>query len=185
MRNLTLQRGPCNFLDLRISPWEIPFLLLLCFSPLSVLLLSGVYHSGPHPYPHPGRFSLSLSLSSPRGSGAEAERALVRAHAAQGGPERVVARQALGPSGSGGRARRPQQTLAQRGSAGAGAGAWLLAAQAHERRRHTGDAGSGARGRLWLGPQELERAGGVVVEGFCARCGNAVASTLTSRPTPW
>jgi hypothetical protein len=29
MGNFTLPRGPCNFLDLRISPWEILFPLLL------------------------------------------------------------------------------------------------------------------------------------------------------------
>jgi hypothetical protein len=37
MRNLTLLRGPCNFLNLRIIPWEVLFLLLL-----SVFLLSGI-----------------------------------------------------------------------------------------------------------------------------------------------
>jgi hypothetical protein len=34
MRNYALQKGPCNFLNLRTSPWKIPFLLLLCFSSL-------------------------------------------------------------------------------------------------------------------------------------------------------
>jgi hypothetical protein len=34
MRNYALQKGPCNFLNLRTSPCEIPFLLLLCFSSL-------------------------------------------------------------------------------------------------------------------------------------------------------
>jgi hypothetical protein len=32
MGNFVLQKGPCNFLKLHISPWGIPFLLLLCFS---------------------------------------------------------------------------------------------------------------------------------------------------------
>jgi hypothetical protein len=36
MRNYALQKGPCNFLDLRISPWGIPFLLLLCSSSLTL-----------------------------------------------------------------------------------------------------------------------------------------------------
>jgi hypothetical protein len=44
MRNFTLPRGPCNFLNLRISPWEVLFLLLLYFfSSLSVLPLFGVF----------------------------------------------------------------------------------------------------------------------------------------------
>jgi hypothetical protein len=34
MRNFTLPKGPYNFLNLRISPWEVLFLLLLCFSSL-------------------------------------------------------------------------------------------------------------------------------------------------------
>jgi hypothetical protein len=34
MRNFTLLRGPCNFLNLRISPWEILLLFLLCSSSL-------------------------------------------------------------------------------------------------------------------------------------------------------
>jgi hypothetical protein len=42
MRNYALQKGPCNFLNLRTSPWEIPFLLLLCFSSLSLLPLPSV-----------------------------------------------------------------------------------------------------------------------------------------------
>jgi hypothetical protein len=42
MRNFTLPRGPCNFLNLRISPWEVLFLFLLCSSSLSVYPLSGV-----------------------------------------------------------------------------------------------------------------------------------------------
>jgi hypothetical protein len=40
MRNYALHKGPCNFLNSRISPWEISFLFLLCFSSLSVLPLS-------------------------------------------------------------------------------------------------------------------------------------------------
>jgi hypothetical protein len=32
MRNLTLQKSPYNFLNLRMSPWEVSFLFLLCFS---------------------------------------------------------------------------------------------------------------------------------------------------------
>jgi hypothetical protein len=32
MRNYALQKGPCSFLNLRISPWEVSFLFLLYFS---------------------------------------------------------------------------------------------------------------------------------------------------------
>jgi hypothetical protein len=34
MGNFTLPRGPCNFLNLLIGPWEVLFLFLLCFSSL-------------------------------------------------------------------------------------------------------------------------------------------------------
>jgi hypothetical protein len=42
MRNYALQKGPCNFLNLRTSPWEIPFLLLSIF-PLSLFFLSRAF----------------------------------------------------------------------------------------------------------------------------------------------
>jgi hypothetical protein len=44
MRNYNLPRGPCNFLNLRISPWEILLLLPLCFSSLSGVLLAPLLH---------------------------------------------------------------------------------------------------------------------------------------------
>jgi hypothetical protein len=56
MQNFTLPKGPCNFLNLRISPWEVLFLLLLCFSSLSVLPLPSVS------FPHRRRFFWGLSL---------------------------------------------------------------------------------------------------------------------------
>jgi hypothetical protein len=37
MGNYALQKGPCNFLNLRINPWEVPFHFLLCSSSLSAL----------------------------------------------------------------------------------------------------------------------------------------------------
>jgi hypothetical protein len=40
MGNYALQKGPSSFLKLRISPWRIPFLLLLCFSFLSLFIFS-------------------------------------------------------------------------------------------------------------------------------------------------
>jgi hypothetical protein len=40
MRNYALQKGPCSFLNLRISPWEVPFPFLLCFLSLSLSALS-------------------------------------------------------------------------------------------------------------------------------------------------
>jgi hypothetical protein len=39
MGNYTLQKGPCNFPNLRISPWEVLFPFLFCSSSLSALLL--------------------------------------------------------------------------------------------------------------------------------------------------
>jgi hypothetical protein len=100
-----------------------------------------------HPYPHPSRsslsLSLSLSLSSPRGSGgAEAEQALVRAHAARGGPERVVARQALGPA----RERAAHSTLEQ-ARCWRGGRAERLAGAGASRRAGGADAGGSWRRR--------------------------------------
>jgi hypothetical protein len=46
MGNLTLQKGPYDFLNLCISPWGISFLLLLCSSSLSLLSSPGVSSSG-------------------------------------------------------------------------------------------------------------------------------------------
>jgi hypothetical protein len=40
MGNYALQKGPCSFIKLRISPWGIPFLLLLCFSFLPLFIFS-------------------------------------------------------------------------------------------------------------------------------------------------
>jgi hypothetical protein len=71
MRNFTLPRGPCNFLDLRISPWEIPFpflLSLFCLSPWRLFLFSL-----PPAALLPGRSSpasLPLLTQVTRGSGA-------------------------------------------------------------------------------------------------------------------
>jgi hypothetical protein len=97
-------------LNLRISPWEIPFLLLLCFS--SLWRLSS---------PRQRRLCLGhfpcLPSSPPSGLGGVASGdAMARA------------------APSGGRARRLQQALAQRGSASAGTGV----ARAPEQRRAGG-----------------------------------------------
>jgi hypothetical protein len=111
MRNYALQKGPCDFLNLCTSPWEIPFLLLLCFSSLSVLLLPGVSLSCLHPYPHPGHpflFSTRLGRCGP-GSWARA------------GAEAGDARE---PSGGGGRSRRARAGRAATRAAAARAARW-------------------------------------------------------------
>jgi hypothetical protein len=67
MRNFTLPRGPCSFLNSCISPWEIPFLLLLCSSSLC--------HSFPPPAAAPSGCFPPPSLCS--ASGAAAPRGLL------------------------------------------------------------------------------------------------------------
>jgi hypothetical protein len=104
MRNFTLPRGSCNFLDLRISPWEIPFLLLL-----SISLLPGALSFSPN------RWHLSLwlptggiSLSGPNrrrgsgGAGAVARRRRSwRAGARRHGAGAALARERHAGSGDG------------------------------------------------------------------------------------
>jgi hypothetical protein len=66
MRNFTLPRGPCNFLNLRTSPWEILFLLPLCSPSLWHPFFS------PPAAPLPGGFSpASLPLRAPARRGSE------------------------------------------------------------------------------------------------------------------
>jgi hypothetical protein len=55
MGNFALQKGPCNFLKLRISPWGNLFLLLLCFFSPSCL-----YPFLFHRRQHQSSFPLSL-----------------------------------------------------------------------------------------------------------------------------
>jgi hypothetical protein len=66
MENFTLQIGPCNFLILRFSPWEVPIPFLLCFSSPSALsvpcrLFLPFLHWQPHLV-----FSASFSPLSPQ-----------------------------------------------------------------------------------------------------------------------
>jgi hypothetical protein len=78
MGNFTLQKGPCSFLKLRISPWGIPPILLLCsplswrssffFSPAAPLSLSLLFQGLSLPASFP------LSLSSVRGALLQAAR---------------------------------------------------------------------------------------------------------------
>jgi hypothetical protein len=98
---------------------------------------------------------------------------------------------------------RPEQSAGVERSAGAGrtgVGAARGAGVRVELRRGAGDSdirgppfpeqaaqeqASGCGMRMQRSAGELaERAGGVAVEGFSARCENVVASTVTSTPTP-
>jgi hypothetical protein len=146
MRNYALQKSPCNFLNLHTSPWEIPFLLLLCFSFLSALLLSGALSVSPHrrhlslwphPYLHPGPPSLSSTRLGTRrragggavGGAARAEQARARAGvraSARAALERwhwrrAARLQAGGPKRLG---RRGQARLAWASGESAGGGCW-------------------------------------------------------------
>jgi hypothetical protein len=171
MRNYALQKGPYNFLNLRISPWEVSFLFLLCFSSSWRPSFFSTPAAQPHPYLHP---VLSPSLSSTgratcRRAG-EPVQARGRREHARGG-ERSGAK-ALG------RCRRAYAARSERarhgsrrvralapGERGSWAGAGVGASAAQEwalERRDSGDVGSeAARGgtKRWLAtrraPEEL------------------------------
>jgi hypothetical protein len=138
MGNFTLPRGPCNFLNLRISPWEVLFFFLLCSSSLSVLS-------------SPSRLSLSfLAGASIWGSSPclPPSAALGRRRSDRRG---VSAAQALCGCGtgaleraapSGGRLRLGRRRSGHSGGAGAGAGVSGAGAErALERLRHTRGSG--------------------------------------------
>jgi hypothetical protein len=63
MRIYALQKGPCSFLKLHISPWEIPSVFLLC-SPLSWRPFS-FPHRQLHPHLHPGPLPSLSSTGGP------------------------------------------------------------------------------------------------------------------------
>jgi hypothetical protein len=186
MRNFTLLRGPCNFLILRISPWEVLFLFLLCFSPLSVLLLPGISLSGLHPYLHPGR----PSLSSTRLGWCGRRRRRGCASAARAGAEAGDARE---PCGSGRRwqrwraARRGRERLRQLGAGARG----RLASQARRElvgRAEAGGTGAGAEATAWRGSGAQAR-GGAAARGW-RRPGvpfpvSSCAGERLRFPSPW
>jgi hypothetical protein len=167
MRNYALQKGPCSFLKSRTSPWEVPFLFLLCFSSLWRLLLPN------------GSISLSLSLSlycpffPPCGSRRAGSRRLregagggVRgAQRAAAARERRCAARASGRC-AGERRRRVSVGGARAGRAaraapGSGGGRWLAARRTsgraggveQTRERHAGQAAleQAAPGAWWRG----------------------------------
>jgi hypothetical protein len=157
MRIYALQKGPCSFLKLRISPWEIPSVLLLC-SPLS-------WHpfSFPHRQLHPSVSFLPPSLCSLRSAWTRGVRRQAPARGSErhaGGAGGTGARMSAGAS-SAARAARAlgiqavrarRKALAQRlrlGGAGAELG-WRsgcgLAAQQEGRLRWASGSGSGDAG---------------------------------------
>jgi hypothetical protein len=165
MRNFTLPRGPCNFLDLRISPWEIPFLLLL-----SISLLPGTLSFSPHRR----HLSLAPSLSTPAAPlspppGSEqwqAERAL--GSAARGGSRAARSGSACGRKRGGARV---GAAAARRGRGrlwrlGAGA-AWEL----DGRRASAGAGQERSRGGAGAGGLELQ----------CGGCGRIRTGALEPR----
>jgi hypothetical protein len=81
MGNFALQKGPYSFLNLRISPWGVPFPILLCSFSLSALSSPGALPFSPHQC----CLFLYLSLLFPFLSPAQAV-------AADGGSRRWVAR---------------------------------------------------------------------------------------------
>jgi hypothetical protein len=99
MRNYALQKGPCSFLKLRISPWEVSFLFLLYFfSPWHLFLFFFHWWRSFSP------ISLPLSLVSLAGSSNGA-----RGHSCPG--------QAAGAGvGGSARARQAPSERARRGS---------------------------------------------------------------------
>jgi hypothetical protein len=162
MRNYSLQKGPCNFLNSHISLWEIPFLLLLCSS--------SIWH---YPILHRRYLSLSLSLSlslafpllhPARHSGKRSGRWAVRLQAAA---ERRALARACGRKRGGARAgaaaaRRAARALGRRwvsaaraarlGSAWSRRGSW--------RWRRAGRAsGAGAQARWIAGAGRVEVVG--------------------------
>jgi hypothetical protein len=165
MRNYALQKGPCNFLDLRISPWEILFLLPLSLFSLSPWRPSSLSPPASHLSGHFLPASLPLLTLGWRGS----EQAL--GSAAPGGRGRVrLGRCRAGAGGCGARARGRRGSEGERWRAGQ-PGVDPSAAQAtacvgssrRSARRQRGDwqarepsgswraAHGGARGRRWRG----------------------------------
>jgi hypothetical protein len=126
MKNYTLHKGPCSFLNLCTSPWEVPFLFLLCFSSLWRLL-----------FPHRRHLSLSLCCSffPPCGSRRAGSRRL-REGAGGGvrGTRRAVAARRGGrlqlASGGARRGRAAQARERGRRRARAEAGGWRPGARA-------------------------------------------------------
>jgi hypothetical protein len=139
MRNYVLQKDPCNFLKLCISPWEVPFsILLYFFSPWRLFLfffpptvpISGCFFP-PSLCSLRSAWSRGVRRQAPaRGSGARLGR---RACGCGGSTQERRARPRRWPKrGRSGAARRAR-------AAGAGAGAW--AASGWRRRAAGAEAG--------------------------------------------
>jgi hypothetical protein len=110
MGNFTLQKGPCSFLKLRISPWEIPSILLLSSS-LSWCLLSFSFPTGGSSIKIPLFLPLSLYFPSSAGitRGSSAWALHPRASDGSGARERAAR------PDPGARARRPRTERLGRG----------------------------------------------------------------------
>jgi hypothetical protein len=168
MRNFTLLRYPCNFLDLRISPWEVlfPFLLSLpfLFSPLAAAL------SGSLSLP-PSLCLLQAGVD-PRGARPEA------ACGARGGRlwlGAVLARRRSRRGLVGGVGARAREELRRSGSA------WT----SRETTRHACEGAAARAARAAL--ERSAGAGGELGTGgsvqACARgCGGAAARRLEAEP---
>jgi hypothetical protein len=177
MRNFTLLRGPCNFLNLRISPWEVLFLFLLCSSSLSVLSSPCVSLSCSGRRLFLGVFPCLPPLARLQAAAAAAPRGLLpRGQAARVGMEAGGAGVRLGAGAlerHGAGAGRARRRAARRGSRrrgrrwGAGAGSW---------RGRLGGVGAGAgrqrhAGARAGGEQERAQARGGGVSGRAGSTG--------------
>jgi hypothetical protein len=157
MENFILQKGPCNFLKLRISPWEIPSVLLLSSSLSSVSFLF-FYPTGGSSIKILLFLPLSLPASlplSPRCAGRSCPGRRVRwAQLRQAAPARAL-RGRAGPGARQATARAPGERAAP---SGADAGELAQPRAVQMRRRE----GSGLLGAGWLGASAAQaRASGV------------------------
>jgi hypothetical protein len=167
MGNYALQKGPCSFLNLPISPWEVSFPLLLCFSspwcflilcrrhPLSLVSTGSLPLSPLHG--HRRRHARERVQLGRRWTGARQARRRASAGATGGCGSRAERRGLEGGSGSGGLAAAAQagarQAVAARGSGGSWQAEAERAAQGTEvarlgrgRRRASGPQCSGRSG---------------------------------------
>jgi hypothetical protein len=112
MGNFSLQTSPCSFLKLRISPWEIPSVLLLSSS-LSWRLLSFSFPTGGSSIKIAHFLPLSLSVPSSAGSTGGAAR-WARGAAGSGGAGAAT------PSGAARARRAPSERAAHRSRSRAG-----------------------------------------------------------------
>jgi hypothetical protein len=177
MRNYALQKGPCSFLNLRISPWGVPFPFLLCSFSLSALSspwrflfpwpaapLSRGFPPASFPLLHPARPCTGRRPGVDlRGAVLERGRLValrLRLGAAGGGRQQACGARARAVQALGRRAAREQAWrrvgVSRRGGGSGGAGAW-----ARERGRCVGAARACARRRTGAGGARRGGAAGV------------------------